>query len=157
MKIFLILLLSFSTCVFAQSLHDARILKVSDRKRSIFIDKGIFHYDATDGVGQSLEGLRNSYDGARGYERLVFDFQGPNPPRIYGMINQSEKKVYIDLFDTAIGSQLKALKNTKYVKSVDFFSLDSKNLSVEVNFKNNVTFDIFILKNPGRLVIDVKK
>lgn len=157
MKIFLILLLSFSSCVFGQSLHEARILKISDRKRSIFIDKGIFHYEAKADSSQSLEGVRNSYSADRGYERLVFDFKGALPPRIYGMINKSEKKVYIDFFNTSIGAQLKSLKNTKYVKSVDFFSLDSKDLSVEVNFKSTVTFDIFVLENPGRLVIDVKQ
>lgn len=156
MKMTLLLILFYSFTAIGQSLHDARILKISDRKRSIFIDKGIFHYESK-ASNQSLENLRNSFDTARGYERLVFDFAGGEPPRVYGMINQNEKKLYIDFFNTGIGSQLKTLKNTKYVKSVDFFTLDVKDLSVELNFKEKVSFDIFILTNPARLVIDVKK
>ena len=156
MKMTLLLILFYSFSALGQSLHDTRILKISDRKRSIFIDKGIFHYESN-ASNQSLENVRNSYDASRGYERLVFDFAGGAAPRVYGMINQDEKKLYIDFFDTSIGNQLKTLKNTKYVKSLDFFTLDVKDLSVELNFKEKVSFDIFMLMNPARLVIDVKK
>src|SRR5690606_40570075 len=140
MKMTLLLILFYSFASFGQSLHDARILKISDRKRSIFMDKGIFHYES-EASNQSLENLRNSYDANRGYERLVFDFAGGEPPRVYGMINQNEKKRYIDFLNIGSGRQLKPLKNKKYVKAVDCFTLDVKDHSVEFNFKEKVSLN----------------
>lgn len=140
----------------AQDLLKERIWKISDRKRSVFLDKGVFHSEANP-VQQELKDIRNSYVASRGYERIVFDFSSTKPPRVYGKISSLEKKVYLDFFNTSIGTSISELKNIKYLKNIDFFTIDEDNISVELLFKNNVSFDIFYLENPGRLVVDVKK
>ena len=40
---------------------------------------------------------------------------------------------------------------------MQFYNIEQDHVSVELDFKQNVSFDIFYLENPARLVIDVKK
>jgi len=141
---------------FSENLLKERIWKISSRKRSIFLDKGVFHSEANP-VIQDLIGIRNSYVPSRGYERVVFDFSSKKPPKVYGKISKKEKKVYVDFFNANLGAKAQQLKNIKYLKNVDFFTLDKNKVTVELNFSKDVSFDIFYLENPGRLVIDVKK
>ena len=157
MKVLLTLVsMLFITNVFAQNLNSQRIWKISSKKRSIFLDKGIFHSDS-EVKNVQLSGVRNSYVTSRGYERVVFDFNTSNTPRIYGHISKKDKKIYLDFFNTSLNKALTSIKEVKYVKSVDFYNIDKNQLSVELTFNSTVSFDIFFLENPGRLVIDVKK
>ena len=157
MKQFFILSLSFFTVtLFAQNLNSQRIWKISSKKRSIFLDKGIFHIDKESGVTK-LSSVRNSFFKSRGYERVVFDFSGNNPPRLYGHISKKKKKVYIDFFNTSLKKEIPSIKKLKFVESVDFFAIDKNQLSIEINFSKKVSYDIFYLTNPGRLVIDIQK
>ncbi len=142
--------------LFAQDLRSERIWKISSNKRSIFFNKGVFHSD-TNAPIQELKSIRNSYISARTYERVVFDFSSAIPPRIYGKISSGEKKVYIDFFNTKLNKQIETVKNVKFVKGIDFFNIDKNHLSIEMSFNEKVSFDIFYLENPGRLVVDVKK
>lgn len=146
----------FITNVFAQNLNSQRIWKISSKKRSIFLDKGVFHSEAN-AKNIQLSGIRNSYVSSRGYERVVFDFSSEKTPRIYGHISKENKKIYLDFFDTSLNKELTSIKEVKYVKSVDFYNIDKNQLSVELSFNSNVSFDVFYLENPARLVIDVKK
>jgi hypothetical protein len=148
--------ISFSSTTYSQDLLKERIWKISERKRSIFIDKGVFHSE-TNTMHQELKNVRNSYVPARGYERIVFDFTTNNPPKVYGKIEKKEKKLYVDFFNTSMKPSVKELKSVKYLKNLKFFKIDKKDLSAELIFDERVGFDIFILKNPGRLVIDVKQ
>lgn len=156
LKLLLALNFVFAGQVLAANLLKERIWKISSRKRSIFLDKGVFHSEKNP-VAQKLTGVRNSYVPARGYERVVFDFSSNKPPKVYGKISATEKKVYVDLFNTTLGSKAAQLKNIKYLKNIDFFTLDKDKVSVELNFDQSVSYDIFYLENPGRLVIDIKK
>lgn len=156
MKAIIFFLIFQSITVFAQDLTKQRIWKISSKKRAVFLDKGVF-YSNTSGQKQELKGIRNSFVPSRGYERVVFDFSSNVPPRVYGHIANNEKKVYLDLHQTSLNKAIEAVKNVKFVKGVDFFNLDKDNLSVELSFKDKVSFDIFYLENPGRIVIDVKK
>ena len=157
MKILLLMLtMLLSQLSVAQDLRSERIWKISSSKRSIFFNKGVFHSDINSPL-QELKSIRNSYISARAYERVVFDFSSDMPPRIYGKISLNEKKVYIDFFNTRLNKQIESVKNVKYIKGIDFFNIDKNHLSIEITFKENVSFDIFYLENPGRLVVDVKK
>ena len=159
MRLIILLVFSIVLCspaVHAQNLLKERIWKISERKRSIFFDKGIFHSGANSKM-QNLKGIRNSYVPSRGYERVVFDFTGKLPPRIYGHISKTDKKVYIDFFNTELSSELNNLKNTKYLTDIQFFNIEQDHVSVELVFKANVSFDVFYLENPARLVVDIKK
>lgn len=156
MKLLIFVLILQSFAVMAQDLSKQRIWKISSKKRAVFLDKGVFYTNESSSQ-QQLKAIRNSYIPSRGYERVVFDFTSPKPPRVYGHIANNEKKVYLDLHNTSLNRSISAVKNVKFVKNVDFFNLDKDNLSVELSFKEKVSFDIFYLENPGRLVIDIKK
>lgn len=152
----IVLLLGFSTLSFSQDLLKERIWKLAPRKKSIFLDRGVFHSDSNPKM-QKLTNVRNSYVRARGYERIVIDFTGATPPRIYGHISKEDKKVFIDLFNTSMTPTIESIRSIKYLKDVKFFDIEQDHISLELSFNNTVSFDIFYLENPARLVLDVKK
>ncbi len=139
----------------AQNLTEERIWKISSRKRSIFLDSGVFHFKSNT-TGATISGIRNSVIAGRDYERLVIDFNSSNVPRLYGHISSAEGKLRVDFFETAISGVPTQLKNSKYVKGVDFLAIDPKNVTMEISLKGKSSFDIFYLENPGRLVIDIR-
>ena len=151
----LIIGLLISAPVLAQNLMEERIWKVSERKKSIFLDSGVFHYNSNLS-STSISGVRSSTVDGRGYERVVVDFSTPTIPKLYGHISSEDKKISIDFFSTSVATNQPQLKNSKFVKSIDFISVDGKNLTMEVSLKNKASFDVFYLDNPGRLVIDVR-
>ena len=139
----------------AQNLVEERIRRISDRKKSVFLNRGIFH-NGGPSVPSSLKAVRHSYNQKLGYERLVMDFETAKVPRIYGHIATGEKKLYLDLFDTEIKGAIGSFGSSKYVETINFFPISSDTLSVEIHFKQSVSVDIFYLESPGRFVIDVK-
>lgn len=139
----------------AQNLVEERIRRVSDRKKSVFLNRGIFHNGGPK-VPSSLKAVRHSYNPKLGYERLVLDFETAQVPRVYGHIATGEKKLYMDLFDTQITGAIGSFGNSKYVETINFFPISHDTLSVEIHFKQSVSVDIFYLDSPGRFVIDVK-
>lgn len=153
----LFILCSICLNVTAQDLlSGTAIMQIPDRKKAVFHQQGVFHSKANP-MQQALKDVRNSYVPSRGFERIVFDFSTSKPPRIYAKIGGDENKVYLDFFNTSIGTKISELKNIKYLKNIDFFTLDEDNISVELKFKDTVTYEFFYLENPGRLVIDVQK
>lgn len=155
MKLILCLLILVNT-TFAQNLFKERIRKVPERKKAIYLDGGVFHYISK--VKKSkLTGIRNSYVPRLKYERIVFDFDSKEAPRVYGYIDSKNNKLNMDLFNVSLSSNIKNLKNTKFLKNIDFYNIDVKTLSIELIQKEKVTYDIFVLKNPARLVVDIKK
>jgi hypothetical protein len=150
----LILFLMTSTTVIAQNLMEERIWRVSARKKSIFLDSGVFHKNS-DVKSSNIIGIRNSAVNGRGYERIVVDFNTPTIPKLYGHIT-TNKKLSIDFFDTAVVAAQPQLKDSKYIKSIDFINVDTKSITMEMALKGKTSFDIFYLENPGRLVIDVR-
>jgi hypothetical protein len=103
----------------------------------------------------AITGVRNSAVNGRGYERVVIDFSSPGVPKLYGHIT-ANKKLSVDFFDTAIQTSQPNMKNSKYVKAVDFITVDGKTITMEMSLKGKSSFDIFYLENPGRLVIDIR-
>jgi len=145
----------FVTSVHSQNLLEERIRRVSSRKKSIYLDTGIFHNGGPK-RSSKLKAIRHNFSAKRGYERVVLDFTTSELPRIYGYISRTEKKLYLDLFTTDLPPSLDSFGNSKYVQSVNFFPIQKDTLSVEVIFKKNVSLDVFYLSSPGRLVIDIK-
>ncbi len=139
----------------AQSLLDETIRRISSRKKSVFLEKGVFHNGGPK-LKTSLKAIRHRYNRKNGYERLVMDFVGSKIPRVYGYISSKEKKLYIDLFDTSLPKSFDSFGDSKFVESINFFPIHEGTLSIEVNFKKKVSLDIFYLKNPGRFVLDIK-
>lgn len=153
MKYLWILVGLFSLSVFAQNLNEERIWKLVPRKKAIYLSHGVFHLNQ--GGNATINGIRSSYVNDRGYERVVIDFENA-VPRLYGHISESEKKVSVDFFNSGVNPSLKSLQNSKYVQSVDFLAIDKGQVTMEVNLKSKMNFDVFYLENPGRLVIDIR-
>ncbi|ATH06517.1 hypothetical protein BIY24_00730 [Halobacteriovorax marinus] len=153
--IFSIIILSLSITSFAQDLMGERIRRVSGTKKSVYFDSGIFHNGGPKRKS-SLKAVRHSYTEKRGYERVVLDFETKEIPRVYGNISSSEKKLYIDLFDTTIKSMADSFGKSKFVEDIKFFPISKDSLSVEITFNKVVNVDIFYLNSPGRLVFDIK-
>jgi hypothetical protein len=153
LSLFLLCLLTVSS-VLAQNLMEERIWKVAPRKKSIFLDAGVFHFNS-ELKASSVTAVRNSAVNGRGYERVVVDFNTPSVPKLYGHIT-ANKKLSIDFFDTSIETSQPQLKNSKFVKSIDFITVDGKTLTMEMNLKGKSSFDVFYLTDPGRLVIDIR-
>lgn len=151
----ILLLLSFSVSALGQDLLGERIRRITSRKKSIYLDKGIFHNGGPT-VTSILKAVRHNYNKSLGYERIVFDFKTKNIPKVYGHINSGNKNLYVDLFDTQLIKSINSFGKTKYVDSINFFPISKETLSVELKFKEKVSVDIFYLDNPGRLVIDIK-
>jgi hypothetical protein len=152
---YLLICLLVSLPVIAQNLMEERIWKVSSRKKSIFLDSGVFHYNSPLS-NSSISAVRSSAVDGRGYERVVIDFNTPTIPKIYGHISAQDKKISVDFVGTSIATNQPQLKNSKFIKSIDFISVDGKNISMEMALNSKVSFDVFYLENPGRLVIDVR-
>ncbi len=154
--LFVLLTILLTSSVSAQNLLQERIRRISSRKRSIYLDTGIFHNGGPK-INSKLKAVRHSFSPKRGYERVVFDFTTDKLPRIYGYISRDENKLFLDLFETDVPASLTSFGDSKFVKELLFFPIQKDTLSVEVNFKSKVTLDVFYLSNPGRLVIDIKK
>lgn len=133
---------------------EERIWKVAPRKKSIFLDSGVFHYNSNL-KSASITAVRNSAVAGRGYERVVIDFNTPSVPKLYGHITPN-KKLSVDFFETSMQTSQPQMKNSKFVQSVDFIAVDGKTITMELSLKGKSSFDIFYLENPGRLVIDIR-
>lgn len=152
--VFLLLISSFS--VFSQDLMKERLWKIDSRKKSIYMEGGIFHSGHRKTKGK-VSGIRHSFSSSKGYERIVIDFTSKEIPKVYGFLSSKEGKLYLDFFDTGLMSNVSFPGNSKHVKSVNFFPISEESLSLEMKFRSSITADIFYLENPGRLVIDLKK
>lgn len=152
-SLFLLFILTTATSM-AQSLMEERIWKVAARKKSIFLDSGVFHVNS-ELKSASIVGMRNSVVAGRGYERVVVDFNTPTVPKIYGHIS-ANKKLSVDFFETTISASQPQVKNSKFVQAIDFITVDGKTITMEIALKGKSSFDVFYLENPGRLVIDIR-
>ncbi len=152
----LFLLTATFTQLYAENLMDAKIRRISTRKKSIYLSSGVFHNGGPK-VKSKLKAVRQSFSSSKGYERLVFDFETDEMPRVYGYISKERKKLYLDLFETQMTKALASFGNSKYVKSINFFPVENDVLSVEIIFKNSIALDVFSLKSKARLVIDLKE
>lgn len=150
-----LVLIFVSQSVMAQDLMAERIRRVPAKKRSIYFDSGIFHNGGPK-ISSTIKAVRHSYSESRGFERVVIDFETKEIPRIYGYISNQHKKVYLDVFNTKLTKNVGSFGKSKFVNNVDFYPIEDDSLSMEIKFKKNVNVDVFYLKGPGRLVIDIK-
>ena len=152
---FLLMFLFISLPLLAQNLIEERIWKVSPRKKSIFLDSGVFHHNSQL-KNAGITAVRSSATPGQGYERVVIDFNTPSIPKIYGHISPADQKISVDFFESSIATSQPQLKNSKNVKSIDFINVDGKSMTMNLSMKSKTSFDIFYLENPGRLVIDIR-
>lgn len=151
----MISILLSSTSLYSQDLMSERIRKIDERKRSVYVDQGIFH-NGSGGVSSTVKAIRHGLSENRDYERVVFDFTTKEVPRIYAHLSNSDQKLYLDLFRTNLSESVESFGDSRLVKGINFLPIDTGDVSVELVFKENVNIEIFYLKNPGRLVVDIK-
>jgi hypothetical protein len=151
----LFLSLFLSAPLLAQNLMEERIWKVAPRKKSIFLDSGVFHHHS-DLKSSSITGVRSSATPGQGYERVVVDFNSPTIPKIYGHVSAKEQKLTVDFFESSVATTQPQLKNSKNVSNIEFLNVDGKSITMNILMKGKSSFDIFYLENPGRLVIDIR-
>lgn len=155
MKLSLVfMMLVWVSSSFSQNLMEERIWKVAPRKKSIFLDSGVFHLNS-ETKSAAITALRNSAVDGRGYERVVIDFNTSTVPKLYGHIT-ADKKLSVDFFETAVQTAQPLIKKSKFVESINFITVDGKTITMEMTLKSKCSFDIFYLENPGRLVIDIR-
>ncbi len=142
-------------------LMDQRIWKMSDHKRAVYLDTGIFHsgngVDSAAKIENELKHMRNSYDAARGYERLVFELSGSVLPFVYGQVSAEGSSLTLDIRGAVLKKDFKPLKRTQYISQIDLYHFGDDFLSTELRFNGDLSFDIFYLESPTRIVIDIKK
>jgi hypothetical protein len=151
--LFITLLMSLP--VLAQNLMEERIWKVSARKKSIFLDSGVFHHNSNI-KNAGITGVRTSGTTKQGYERVVIDFDSSTIPKIYGHISPQSKKISVDFFDAKVVTSQPQIKSSINVKTIDFINVDGRSITMDLSIKGKASYDIFYLENPGRLVIDIR-
>lgn len=144
-----------SSNAYSQDLLGESIRKVTNRKKSIYLDSGIFHNGKVENKAV-LKAVRHFFNSKTGFERIVFDFEGKEIPRIYGHMAGKDKKIFIDFFSTDLNKNLNSFGSSRFVKSLDIYPIGKETVSFELSMKEKFTADVFYLENPGRLVIDVK-
>lgn len=141
---------------YGQDLLQERIRKISSRKQSVFLNRGVFH-NGTQNNNSTLKAIRHHYSDKKGFERVVFDFEGKAVPRIYGHIDGANKKLYVDFFSTKMSDKMTSYGKSNFIENFDFFPISDDSLSLEISLKEKFTADLFVLENPGRFVIDIKR
>ena len=156
MKKLLIFCLVFcSANMMAQNLLQERIRTLVAQKKSLYFDKGVFH-NGVKTNSATLKAIRHSFSNSNGYERIVLDFKEQQLPRVYGNVATKNNKIFIDLFNTNLGSNVDSFGNSKYVESIDLYPITEEALSMEINLKRKFKAEVFYLNSPARLVIDIK-
>ncbi len=140
---------------YSQSILKNRIREIGAEKKSVYLQSGTFHGGKLVNSA-ALKGIRHAYKSDTQVERIVIDLEGVNLPRTYGYLNSSEKKLYLDLFNTQIDPKFAGFGGSKFVQNVDIIKAGTSNISLEIAFKSQLTADIFYLENPARLVVDLK-
>ncbi|MCK5882270.1 MAG: hypothetical protein KAG61_01170 [Bacteriovoracaceae bacterium] len=142
--------------LFAQDLFKERIRKIDSRKKSIYHESGIFSLGKSN-AKSVLKGIRHSFTKRLGYERVVFDFTTPIPPRVYSYKSKKNHKLYIDFFSTRLGNGVGSFGDSKFVNMIDIFPVQGDQMSIELGLKKDSGVELFYLENPGRLVVDIRK
>jgi len=105
-----------------------------------------------------LRQLRHSSLQSRDFERIVFDFNEFNfPQKVYVLNSSKFKRVFIDFSGCETQLEELKIKGSKIIIGSSFYELGKGNLSIELELNKMKKSEIFYLKNPSRLVIDIKK
>lgn len=155
--IFLFLLaLVFSVNCWAQNFFNENIKTIISQNRGVYFTDGIFIKNGPKMSDIVLKDVRQFYSKKLGHERVVFDFNQSEIPRIYSYFSKEKRKVYIDMFGVKLNKKIKSTGNGILVRNLIFYPLDDAYLSVEIDLNKNLECELFYLTNPGRLVLDIK-
>lgn len=158
---YLIILIAtvFINTASAQNLTKENSWPLSMNKKNLYFDKGVFHYGLpakNQVITQKVTGIRSFYNKATKIERIVLDIDGPALAGLYGYISKEKNKLYLDLYQTEKSETFAPKVNAHFLKTVDVYIIEPKLLSLELSFNTTLTYEVFYLLNPTRIVIDVK-
>lgn len=125
-------------------------------KKNVYVEHAIFQSGSLK-QNSKLSSLRHSSYSKRGYERIVLDFESKNLPETYVFVSSRDGKINIDLSNTKIKKSVKPTIKSNFIREVNFFPLANNILSMEIFVDKKVYAEVFQLKAPTRLVIDLKK
>ena len=88
--------------------------------------------------------------------RIVFDVDVL--PEFDAAFQEKPVQISLDFIDTLNKSGITQLKyNDPLLDTIQFRQSDAKHLKLLANLKNNATYQVFTLKNPNRVILDIKK
>ena len=156
MRFFQVLISLFVLLLTIETRASLSVKNILFSKKNVYLEHGI--YQAGD-LNQSskLSRIRHSSNSSRGYERIVLDFDGKILPETYVFVSSKNGKINIDLSNTKILRTVKPMIKSNFIKEVNFFPLANNILSMELFLDKKVYTEVFQLKSPTRLVIDLKK
>ena len=144
--------------VSAQDFFKGVMRRIPGDKKSLYFDHGIFVKGATnEKKAFLLRAMRHSFSKTSSIERVVLDFEGAEVPKIYAHMTRGAKTLFIDFFSTKILPGFKSFGKSHYIEEFRVFPLDDQLLSLELHLNIHGNLDIFYLKKPGRMVIDIKE
>jgi hypothetical protein len=136
-----------------QDLLKEKIRKITSAKKSIYLEKGIFHngFRSEESVLVAVRHSRQSDGG----ERVVLDFSSKKIPRIYGYLSADSDTIFLDLFKVKTSLQSKKFSSSSHVDRMIISQVGGESLPVELHLRKKIKADFFYLENPARLVIDM--
>lgn len=143
--------------IYSQNLFEEKIRMLFPHKKNVYLRDGTFYKKGINQKISILSNIRRSYFKNEGRERVVVDFSTQTVPRIYGHISKLNKKIYLDIYQTHIGAHVQTKGQGQFLKRINFYPLDEDMLSIEFELSQALSYDIFYLDSPGRLVIDIKE
>ncbi|MBF0311780.1 MAG: hypothetical protein HQK52_00095 [Oligoflexia bacterium] len=157
----LTLTLFFPLAALAQDLWQEKIVKVSPVKRGVFSERFIFFKNDTF-KGEEDQGvlgpMRQFYTEGSKQERIVLDITGVKSiPSVYGFVAGDERRIHIDIFNVEASTNMASLGKSRFVKSMKVYPIGKDHLSIELELDRNLSFEVFYLTNPVRLVVDAKE
>lgn len=152
------LLYLFSLSAFTQNLLKENSWIIDANKKNVYFDQGIFRLSRPlPKVQPQLTNIRTHYNKKTKQERIVMDFTGDEIPSLYGNISPVKKKLSLDILQSDKADSLPSSIRGKLLQSVDVYIIEPKLMTLELNFDNSYSFEVFYLLNPTRVVIDVKR
>jgi len=153
---FLLIILSLSSIIIPDTSNASLSVRgILSTKKNIYVEHAIYQ-SGEDSSSAKLSSLRHSNNSSRGFERIVLDFKG-KLPETYVFVSSKDGKINIDLSNTKLQRTVKPTIKSNLIREVNFFPLANNILSMEIFIDKKVYAEVFQLKSPTRLVIDLKK
>jgi hypothetical protein len=156
MRLFYVIFCSTFLLVSKEALASLAVREIFPTKKNVYVEHAIYQSGNLKQISK-LSSLRHSSNKKRGYERIVLDFSGKVLPETYVFVSSKDGKINIDLSNTKIKKTVKPTIKSNLIREMNFFPLANNILSMEIFVDKKVYTEVFQLKSPTRLVIDLKK
>ena len=130
-----------------------------------------YGYFSHNGSGEDLDIKTIRWHQHKGYERLVFDIYewdgvfGENPYQrsnftgVYQIGTEKKGTLFLDGEVSgyrAFSADMPSFSKSKIIKKMEVYSNDDGSFLFSVKLKRAAAYKVFTLKNPARIIIDIK-